>query len=58
MEKYVKKLACLVLALFVCIALPSCCGKKCSKKKTTETVEQEVDVKNVDIRKIKEMAEL
>lgn len=48
------------VALGVCLLLPSCCGRKCSDKKTTKTVEQEIEAQAANIRKlsVKEPAEL
>jgi len=48
------------IALAVSLLLPSCCGKKCSSKKTADTVEREIEVQTANIRKMstKEPAEL
>lgn len=47
-------------ALTTCLLLPSCCWNKCSTKKTTQTVEKEIDAQKACIRKVsvKEPAEL
>ena len=64
MEKYVKKIASLALALITCVALVNMYGcrkvKEKKPKKTTKTVERRVDVKNTKIKslKFKEPAEL
>ena len=48
------------ITLAVSLLLPSCCGKKCSSKKTAETVEKEIEVQTANILKMsaKEPAEL
>lgn len=45
-------------ALTTCLLLPSCCWKKCSAKKTTQTVEKEIDAQQPCVRKVKEPAEV
>lgn len=57
MEKYVKKIALLILSLFVCIVLPNLKGcNKDPKQKTAKVVKQEGGKKTV--KKVKEVAEL